>query len=73
MEKVKQYIVFERPEGSLVWTIAFERMNGPAVFHKKEHAQEWVKVNQDIRKGWRNGVPGQVPMRFRIITVELPK
>lgn len=73
----KRYLVFEKPEASKTWTIAFmaipkfERMT-PADFIKRENAEAWVRDVHSKRLGWWEGKPNQVPLQAHIAEVELP-
>ena len=69
----KRYIVFERPEGSKCWTMAFKQSLVPASFMNKMMAKIWVKDYHSKTKGWHDGKPDQVPMQSHIAVVELPE
>lgn len=76
----KRYIVFERPAGSNVWTIAFKPLmtngpenNVPATFSVRENAVAWVKEVHSKLRFWMNGVPDAVSGEAHIAEVELPE
>lgn len=70
----KHYIVFEKPEGSKCWTVAFmDNYRGPATFSKITDAKKWVDEVHSNRRGWQGGKPDVVPMRSCIAEVELPE
>jgi hypothetical protein len=70
-----RYLVFNRPEGSLVWTLA-DRGGIAAGFSKMSNAHDWVRGNYTgpkRRLGWHGGNPNQIPMEAVIVPVRLPK
>ena len=69
----KRYIVFERPEGSKCWTMAFKDSGLPASFMNRGMADMWVEEEHSHRRGWLHGKPNQTPMQAHIAKVELPQ
>lgn len=60
------FIVFERPEGSLTWTIAHKANDCPMVHSNETAARESAAIVET-----RSGANGK-PMRAHVATVQLP-
>ncbi len=75
-EPKKEYLVFERTQGSKCWTIAFKTARYgdpiPAVFLKRERAEDWVAEVHSKKLGWWGGKPNQRPMEAHIAEIVLP-
>ena len=69
----KRFIVFERPQGSKTWTMAFKSPNNPASFMNQNMAFLWVRDEHSLRKGWLNGKPNKSKLQAHIAEVELPE
>jgi hypothetical protein len=70
---VTQYMVFECPKGSGVFTPAYKPGTlSTAHFSKHENAEAFCKSVMTTKRGWHNGVPNAVPMDWIIRAIRLP-
>ena len=77
-----RYIVFERPIGSLCWTMAHREprtVNGyklpsmPGQFTTLVSARAFAKQVEKTHRGCLHGKPNQTAMKSYIATITLPK
>lgn len=68
----KCYVIFERPEGSKVWTLAHNRAGLVMQYSEKSNAAK-AAVEVESRRAWCKGVPDKTPIKAHIAEIELPE
>ena len=69
---VTQYMVFECPKGSGVFTPARKDSDVTAYFSQRHPAEVSGNTVMAKRRGWHNGVPNAVSMDWIIKSIRLP-